>query len=197
MICNICGVEHGGWCPLKPEPRYNPFSDEEKMHRDLNKVRFGVVADPNALHPAARREWELQRFESRWRRNPEGEYCSNCDCEDCLAETSRREAEEADAEEYLTIEPLDEEAGGGYAVYQHGVYEEGSVLAGQSRRSFIEKFDTAEEAEAEYPTAQRTGSTKTPFVFPDAPPSDFSPLDAGETWSDPDDIEFRRNPYWY
>jgi len=74
IICGECGTKtnnHTRWCPLKS--RWNPESssaDEERKHRDLNKVRFGVVFDPDELHPAARREWELQKLESRWRLNP-------------------------------------------------------------------------------------------------------------------------------
>ena len=43
--------------------------------------------------------------------------------------------------------------GSGYSVYEFGVYPRSSVLAGQTRKQFIDGFDTLEEAQAAYPDA--------------------------------------------
>jgi hypothetical protein len=40
-----------------------------------------------------------------------------------------------------------------WTVYEHGVYGRGSVLAGQSRRIWLDDFDTLEEAVIAYPDA--------------------------------------------
>jgi len=40
-----------------------------------------------------------------------------------------------------------------YGVYKYGVYPRSSVLAGQTRRVFLDSFATLEEAQAEYPDA--------------------------------------------
>lgn len=40
-----------------------------------------------------------------------------------------------------------------WTVYEHGVYERGSVLEGQSRRVWLDDFDTLEEAVIAYPDA--------------------------------------------
>ena len=39
-------------------------------------------------------------------------------------------------------------------VYEHGVYDESSVLYGQPRRTFIDQFSTVAEAQKEYPNAE-------------------------------------------
>lgn len=51
----------------------------------------------------------------------------------------------------LTIEKA--KYGCGYSVYQFGTYEKGSVLAGQTRKRFLDGFDTLEEAQEAYPEA--------------------------------------------
>lgn len=53
-----------------------------------------------------------------------------------------------------------------WTVYEHGVYERGSVLAGQSRRIWLDDFDTLEEAVIAYPDAVVcAGSTyRPPYV---------------------------------
>jgi hypothetical protein len=43
---------------------------------------------------------------------------------------------------------------GGYSVYEFGEYPESSVLAGQTRKRFVDNFDTIEEAQACYPSAE-------------------------------------------
>lgn len=40
-----------------------------------------------------------------------------------------------------------------YGVYEYGVYGRGSVLAGQTRRVFLDSFATLDEAKAAYPGA--------------------------------------------
>jgi len=39
-------------------------------------------------------------------------------------------------------------------VYGHGVYDDSSILAGQDKRTWLEAFDTIEEAQKAYPVAQ-------------------------------------------
>ena len=78
----------------------------------------------------------------------------------------------------------------GVAVYGHGVYPNSSVLAGQSRRSFLDSFDTAEAAKAEWPHAEvieystrRHGNSLVELSgLPAEPPGWFDAADAGETW---------------
>ena len=40
-----------------------------------------------------------------------------------------------------------------WTVYEHGVYDRDSVLSGQSRRSWLDDFDSLEEAQRAYPEA--------------------------------------------
>ena len=50
-----------------------------------------------------------------------------------------------------------------WTVYEHGTYERGSVLEGQSRRSWVDDFETLDEARAAYPDADIIdGSTYRP-----------------------------------
>lgn len=41
-----------------------------------------------------------------------------------------------------------------YTAYEYGVYPRSSVLAGQTRRVFLDSFDTLEAARAAYPGAE-------------------------------------------
>jgi hypothetical protein len=41
-----------------------------------------------------------------------------------------------------------------YGVYRYDTYPRGSVLEGQERRSFLDAFETLEEAQAAYPEAE-------------------------------------------
>ena len=43
---------------------------------------------------------------------------------------------------------------GGFSVYEFGEYPESSVLAGQTCKRFVDNFDTVEEAQASYPSAE-------------------------------------------
>tara|TARA_X000000950_G_scaffold120509_2_gene151037 strand:+ start:3549 stop:3824 length:276 start_codon:yes stop_codon:yes gene_type:complete len=42
---------------------------------------------------------------------------------------------------------------GGFSVYELGVYPRSSVLAGQTRKTFLDMFNTLEQAQAAYPRA--------------------------------------------
>ncbi len=46
-----------------------------------------------------------------------------------------------------------------WTVYEHGVYDRDSVLSGQSRRTWMDDFDTLEEAQKAYPEAVVLGGT--------------------------------------
>ena len=56
--------------------------------------------------------------------------------------------------DYYTIEP-DRSGYGGmpFNVYGWGTWEQGSLLAGQQRKTYIDGFMTLEEAQEEYPDA--------------------------------------------
>ena len=71
---------------------------------------------------------------------------------------------------------------GGVNVYEHGVYPSGSVLEGQDSRTFLDYFDTVEEAKAEYPGAYESGSSYQAPYLPDYPASWFDRDNAGEEW---------------
>jgi len=50
-----------------------------------------------------------------------------------------------------------------FMVYEHSTYERTSVLAGQPKRVYLNSFETVEEAQKAYPTAQViNGSTYAP-----------------------------------
>lgn len=44
-----------------------------------------------------------------------------------------------------------------FGVYQYDEHPRGSVLEGQTRRRFLDSFDTLEEAKAKYPDAKQSG----------------------------------------
>ena len=49
---------------------------------------------------------------------------------------------------------------GTFTVYEIGVYKRGSVLEGQQKRTWLDQFDSLEEAQTAYPEAQLiSGST--------------------------------------
>jgi hypothetical protein len=90
----------------------------------------------------------------------------------------------------FTIEPEVFDGRVEWWVWEHGVYEESSVLAGQYRRARVDCFESPEAAKAAYPTA---AVSDLPFSHAanaqDAdrfqrclPPRDFDPSDAGESW---------------
>ena len=41
-----------------------------------------------------------------------------------------------------------------YGVYEYGTYPRNSVLAGQMSRTFLDSFESLEEARAKYPNAE-------------------------------------------
>jgi hypothetical protein len=73
-----------------------------------------------------------------------------------------------------------------YGVYSYGVYERGSVLEGQEKRSFRGQFDTLEEAQEIFPEAKWNGggSGYREVFLPHAAPSWFDEANAGERWDD-------------
>ena len=84
---------------------------------------------------------------------------------------------------YYTLEPCGDE----WRVYEHGEYGHGSVLEGSPRRALKGMFPSIEEAQRVCESMgiepQITeGSTRVEHTMSDCPPSDFSPLDAGEEW---------------
>lgn len=84
----------------------------------------------------------------------------------------------------LTIEHDDQ----GWVVFEHGEYEETSVLAGQPRRSFLDAFQELEDAKTAYPEAEVIeGSSRIPgfnATLPMSPPSWFDSTAAGERWDE-------------
>jgi hypothetical protein len=70
-----------------------------------------------------------------------------------------------------------------YGVYKYDTYPMSSVLGGQQRRTFLDQFDTLEEAKAKYPDAKESGSCYVPPPVMHRP-SWFDESDAGERWDD-------------
>jgi hypothetical protein len=72
-----------------------------------------------------------------------------------------------------------------YGVYSYDEYPPGSVNEGQTRRRFLDAFDTLPEAKAAFPTASYTdGSGYIEQPIPTTAPAWFNPENAGETWAD-------------
>ena len=70
-----------------------------------------------------------------------------------------------------------------YGVYKYGLYPSYSVLSGQVSRTFVDRFDTLEEAVQKYPDAQVLNhSCYQTTIMPSFAPDWFDPLDAGEEW---------------
>ena len=81
-----------------------------------------------------------------------------------------------------------------YGVYSYSVYERGSVLEGQEKRSFIDSFDTLEEAKAHFPNADWSpGSGYHEIFIPHTAPEWFDEADAGEYWDDDNPDSYDRN----
>lgn len=75
-----------------------------------------------------------------------------------------------------------------YGVYSYDTFPESSVLAGQERRSFIDSYESLEEAKRNHPEAEWHGEG-TGFVdrpIPMNPPEWFDHDNAGEYWSEED-----------
>jgi hypothetical protein len=73
-----------------------------------------------------------------------------------------------------------------YGVYEYDEYPDGSVLAGQPRRTSLGAFATLAEARAAHPGAgwHGAGSGYVDRPIPAGPPEWFDPDAAGEVWSD-------------
>jgi hypothetical protein len=70
-----------------------------------------------------------------------------------------------------------------FGVYEYGVHPEGSVLAGQEKRSLKDRFPTLEAAKLAYPAATVAGgSLYREIHIPESPPEWFDPSYAGESW---------------
>jgi hypothetical protein len=74
-----------------------------------------------------------------------------------------------------------------YVVYGWGKYGEGSVLAGQARKCYIESYDTEEEAKAAYPGAGFSSKWTEPQVNVNHLPGEDDPVTGGMY---PDDYDF-------
>ena len=96
--------------------------------------------------------------------------------------------EEIMNETWYTIEPSRHDEGQ-WDVISHGIYERGSVLEGQPKRSFIFGAPTKDECvvycEGEcIDYILREGSSYHPQPMSDLAPDWFDPADAGERWND-------------
>ena len=86
----------------------------------------------------------------------------------------------------ITIEPYMNN----YKVYEHGIYEDNSVLAGQHKRRFLDMYEKTEagllKAREDYPCAKVLDfiSDHPKASVPLNPPADFDPMDAGERWDE-------------
>lgn len=70
-----------------------------------------------------------------------------------------------------------------FGVYEYGVHPEGSVNAGQEKRSLKDRFPTLEAAKAAYPAAEvANGSLYREIRIPVAAPAWFDPDAIGESW---------------
>ena len=94
--------------------------------------------------------------------------------------------------DYVTIEPMPECEGDEHRAYGHGTYERSSVLAGQSKRVFLQG-GTSEDLQAQFPDADvldhsskqwkpENASLADLSGLPSCAPGLFDPADAGESW---------------
>jgi hypothetical protein len=150
---------------------------------------FNLINDALALLQEVNREIEAEKSvqEPEMAPEPELELACNTASKDPRNNTVKIAGFEKVAMPFddFTIEP--EPEGEGVVVYGHGTYGRESVLEGQPRRAYLDRFDTVEEALAQFPKASvLEHSTKTEFTMSDAPPRGFDPMDAGETWHEDD-----------
>ena len=87
----------------------------------------------------------------------------------------------------LTIEPSKQ--GTGFSVYEWGVYEQSSVLAGQTRKSFIDGADTERELMDKYPDAVAIGYSRSANNTFGHLPGEDDPVPGGSYPDDYDDYE--------
>ena len=77
-----------------------------------------------------------------------------------------------------------------FVVYEHGIYEDSSVLAGQDKRSFKDSFDSLEEAQEAFPEAHLIeGTTKQNINamtshLPDCTPGSYGDPDEAAEYDD-------------
>jgi hypothetical protein len=73
-----------------------------------------------------------------------------------------------------------------YGVYSYGEYPGSSVLAGQTRRSFLGSYATLEETRSNHPGASwhGNGSGFVEQPVPETPPAWLDPTAIGERWTD-------------
>jgi len=70
-----------------------------------------------------------------------------------------------------------------YAVFELGIYERSSVLAGQVKKSFLDGYGSLEEAQKEYPKAEfNEFASSVQNHMSDSAPAWFDESDAGEVW---------------
>lgn len=77
-----------------------------------------------------------------------------------------------------------------WAVYEWGVYEDSSVLAGQNRKSFIGSYTTLEEAQEKYPTAQ-VGYREANNTVDHLPDRELTPREEEDYWLARSDVASR------
>jgi hypothetical protein len=86
----------------------------------------------------------------------------------------------------ITIEPA--KYGNGFTVYEWGTYGESSVLAGQTKKQYLDGFDTIEEAKEAYPEADVTGVQSAYNTF------DHLPDEDGNIGPSPHDMDYGTHP---
>lgn len=85
--------------------------------------------------------------------------------------------------DWYTIRPSKH---GGFDVHGFGTYPRSSVLAGQTRKVFLDAFETEEEARRKYPEAAGGGDFTDPQVSLSHLPDEDDPVAGGMY---PDDYE--------
>lgn len=88
----------------------------------------------------------------------------------------------------MADQTIEEKGEGFFAVYEFGVYDRNSVLAGQTKKQFLDGFNTLEEAQAKYPSAEQ-GYRSAHNSYGHLPGED-DPVAGGMF---PDDIGYGRN----
>ena len=86
--------------------------------------------------------------------------------------------------DYYTI---DQKGNEDYVVYGWGKYGEGSVLAGQARKCYIESYKTLEAAQAASPEANISNQWTEPQVNVNHLPGEDDPVPGGMYLDDYDD----------
>lgn len=94
-----------------------------------------------------------------------------------------------DNDSYTTIEPCASRTspwdGETFAVYRYSTYGESSVLAGQTKRSYIDSSTDLAQLRRDYPDAEVSEGVG--YIAPEVPatpPEWFDPTIAGERWNE-------------